>query len=393
MAQVNKKTVSDALMALVRSELGDGMLSLEGRAAVTALSECGELDSLFRLAERHDVSAVLVAALVKAGIITHDSDEYQKRLGAEELAFLRAKRLDYAIAEIESVLTDAKIRHTPLKGAVMRPLYPSPIMRMSADIDILVSESELDRAVGVLTGSLGYRAEGAKGFHDVSLYSPEGIHLELHYNLKENEPTLDAVLCEAEEHIPPLESYTAPFSPEFFLFHLFTHLTYHFLNGGCGIKPFSDIYIYRKNNSIDAEKLLSLISRAALSEFYKNVCDLISVWFEGAPHTELTRNMEAHVLYNAYGGAVSRSVVRRQGKAGKLGYILGRIFMPYSQLKIRYPIVGKFPPLLPVFEVVRWVSLIFSGGQDARRELSSALAVTDAQVSEMREFLLSIGLE
>ena len=380
-------------MALVRSELGDGVLAAEGRALCERVIREGGMDALYALAERHDVSAVLTAALVDSRLIDHKSEEYLRRVDSEELAFFRAKRMDHAIGEIEKTLSDAKIRHTPLKGALMRPLYPSPIMRLSADVDVLVSEDDLDAATVALKSTLGYKADGVKGYHDVSLYSPEGIHLELHYNLLENEPSLDAVLSEALEHISEADGYTVPLTPEFFAFHLVTHLTYHFMNGGCGIKPFCDLYIYRKNNAIDDSRLLSLIERAALSEFYKNINSLIAVWLEGREHTDLTLAMEDHVLHNAFGGSVSRGIVRRQAKVGKFRYILSRIFMPYSQLKIRYPVVGKFPPLLPIFEVVRWTSLLFGGGKRARRELRDSLSVSDGQARRMLDFLASVGLD
>ena len=127
---MDRKYVTDALMALVRLELGDGLLSEESRGLVSELLAGGGLDELFRLAARHDVSAVVTSALVHGGFLTHKSEEYLSRVDAEELAFLRAKRMDHAISDICTVLSDAKIRHTPLKGAVMRPLYPSPVMRM-----------------------------------------------------------------------------------------------------------------------------------------------------------------------------------------------------------------------------------------------------------------------
>ncbi|MBO5945457.1 MAG: nucleotidyltransferase family protein [Clostridia bacterium] len=390
---MDKRIVTDVLMALVRLELGDGVITEEGRALVCELLARGGADELFALAARHDVAAVVTSALVRGGFITHKSEEYLSRVDAEELAYLRAKRMDHALSDITRVLSSAKIRHTPLKGAVMRPLYPSPIMRMSADVDVLVSEGELDSAVEVLSKTLGYKAEGGRGFHDISLYSPEGIHLELHYNLKENEPTLDGVLLSAEDYILSDDGYTASLSPEFFVFHLFAHLTYHFMNGGCGIKPFVDLYIYRKKNNVDEDILSTLIERAGLSVFYKNVCDLISVWLLGREHTEISRSMEAHVIHNSYGEGVSRGIVRRRGKEGKCRYILRRIFMPYSQLKIRYPIVGKCPILLPVFEVVRWVSTLFGRGGAARRELRDTLSVSDTQARAMLDFLASVGLE
>ena len=74
--------------------------------------------------------------------------------------------LEYELEHIKSVFEKNKIEYILLKGSVLRNYYPEPWMRTSCDIDILVHDEQLDKAVKVLTQT-GYRVEGNKHYHDL----------------------------------------------------------------------------------------------------------------------------------------------------------------------------------------------------------------------------------
>lgn len=376
-------------MALLRSEIAGTPLD----AQVVSMLDGERIEWLCRIASKYDFSEALFVALKRCGAISPHDEIYTRLEGEEELCYFRVKRLENAYRDISRTLSLAGIRHIPLKGAVLRELYPSPLMRQSADIDVLVEEKNLNAAISALTGTLGYKA-GKREFHDVSLYTADGMHLELHYNIKENDGALDAVLDRAWEYAIENDGYEYRFSREFSLFHILTHLVYHFVNGGCGIKPFSDMWLYEKKIGYDREAFLTLCRESGLEEFYYNVENLTRVWFDGEKHTPLTYKMEAHVIHNAICGAAEKSVVLTQSKrGGRVRYILSRIFMPYRSLSIRYPVLKKCPILLPIFEVVRWFSLLFGDKKRVMRELESTKQITDAQMKELTSFLSDVGLE
>ena len=170
-------------------------------------------------------------------------------------------------------------------------------------------------------------------------------------------------------------------------------MTYHFINGGCGIRPFADLWIWRHKVGYDERAVRELCRECGIESFYDNALALSEVWFSGEPHTPLTRRMESHVIYNSVCGSAGKGVtVRQAARGGRLRYILSRIFMPYSQLKIRYPTVAKCPPLLPVFEVVRWVSFLFGEKGHVRRELRETKEISAEQMAGVTEFLTEVGL-
>ena len=101
------------------------------------------------------------------------------------LAVYRYEKINYELGRLRKVLNEAKIPFIPLKGSVLRRYYPEPWMRTSCDIDVLVHEEAVDQAAQIIVDKLGYAYE-KKQYHDISLMSDGGVHLELHHTIKEN---------------------------------------------------------------------------------------------------------------------------------------------------------------------------------------------------------------
>lgn len=61
-----------------------------------------------------------------------------------------------ALGKICRALDDAGIDYIPLKGSVLCNLYPAPEMRTSSDIDVLVHEEDLERAVRTIESATDF---------------------------------------------------------------------------------------------------------------------------------------------------------------------------------------------------------------------------------------------
>ena len=98
------------------------------------------------------------------------------------LAVYRLEKLNYELTKLCGALEQAEIPFIPLKCSVLRQYYPEPWMRTSCDIDVLVHEENLKRTISYLTEHLGYSYE-SQSSHDVSLFSKNRNHIELHYDI------------------------------------------------------------------------------------------------------------------------------------------------------------------------------------------------------------------
>lgn len=367
------------------------------------------LTELYKLAKAHDVAHLVGDALNKCGAFNNlpDTTEENERATISKIkakfdeqvftAVYRYENINYELEQIKQAFNEAKIPFIPLKGSVIRKYYPEPWMRTSCDIDILVKEEDLDKAVKVLTEKKDFKQDGKRNFHDISLYSPAGIHLELHFNIKETVEKLDAVLETAWEHAAKKENceneYEYKFSAEFFLFHLYAHSSYHFVSGGCGVRPFLDLYLLNKKIKYDREKLNALLEEAGIKKFAEEVEHLAETWFGELEYTNLTRRIEEYILNGGVYGTLENRVAVEQGKQGKFGYALSRIWLPYKTLKFRYPSLEKHKWLLPFYEIRRWVAILFDGGvKRGSNELKVNANLSDEKKQAAKRLIDELGL-
>lgn len=350
---------------------------------------------VYKMAKAHDLAHILKTFYDKQtfdGNINLDILEQ-----AEIMAVCRYERNKQTVEFLKDVFEKAKIPFVLLKGSVIRDYYPEPWMRTSCDIDILVQESDLKRAIDLLVCEYGYSWDGKKNYHDVSLYSESKVHIELHHSIKENKPLLDKVLEKAWDYTTPKnDGVERVFSNEFFLFHQVAHTAYHFTAGGCGIRSVLDIWIIRKKMAlqIDEEVFNKMLETASLALFYKALVHLSEVWFSGETATELSENMQKYIMQGGvYGTLTNGMKVKRAKKKNRVKYFFTRLFLPYSLMKIRYPAIAKFPPLLPIFYLIRPFGLLNpKTAKRAVNETKANLSTTDETVEQTVEMLKELGI-
>lgn len=351
------------------------------------------LSAMYEVSQKHDIAHLVGDALIKNGLIENGDikSRFQNQI---VMAVYRYENLNYELGRICEILEESEIPFIPLKGAVIRKFYPEPWMRTSCDIDILVHEEDLERAVLVLQEKARYTTDGKKNFHDVSLYSPSGIHLELHHNIKETKENLDDLLGRAWEFAVQKKGYEYAFTGEFFLFHILAHASYHFLGGGCGIRPFIDLFLLKRRLSYDTDKLSAMLSETGIKKFAEETEGLSEVWFGIGEHDEVTMAMEKFVLSGGvYGNSVNHVAVKQVEKKGKARHIISRIWMPYESLVFRYPNLKGKRILQPFYEIKRWFSLFKrSVWKRSVGELKTNAAMDKETVNETEKLMDSLGL-
>ena len=382
---------SKVMFALLRSAVCGGLLSGEE----ISLYSPDRLPEITSLAQKHDVIHLIVFALKKNGLL----DEGNKNLESKILlAVYRLEKLNYELTKLCAALEQAEIPFIPLKGSVLRQYYPEPWMRTSCDIDVLVKEADLKRAIACLTDGLHYRYE-TQNRHDVSLFTQQGQHIELHYTLLEDGAVNSALVVMDTVWDTAIKrggyTYCYEMPDEMFYFYHIAHMAKHFVEtGGCGIRPFLDIWVLNHRIDFDREKRDKLLSDGGLGVFAKQAELLSEVWFGNAEHTEITKQMEGYILRGGvYGTNTNRVVVQQQKKGGKVRYVLSKNFIPYDVIKFHYPILQKHKWLTPIMEVRRWGKLIFCGHlKRTVNELKYNSTISDDAAAEAKTLLKNVGL-
>ena len=344
---------------------------------------------LYTLAKAHDLSHLCEDTTAMPAEV---AAKFQKQT---MLAVYRYERIHYEYERICDALETARIPFLPLKGSLIRAYYPAAWMRTSCDVDVLVEEGELERAVATLL-PLGF-TEQERTYHDVSLTSESGVHLELHFHIKENVESIDRLLARVWEYAVPAEgkTYAHVQTNEYLLFHTVAHMSYHFLHGGCGIRPLIDLYLLRAKMPYDEQTVRGMMETCGISTFYDRAVALCEVWLEGKEHTDLTRRMERFILTGGvYGSTENLISVRQSAHQNRAVYLWRRVFPTYESLAAIHPKLKKHPCLLPFFYVRRWFRAVFCGklGRSGK-ELKQVQMGDRAKIDAVSLLLSDLGLK
>ncbi len=353
------------------------------------------LDILYKSAKAHDLSTIISSALEKNSLFV--GEEIIKKFKNQELlSFYRYTCMKNELDKMREIFSAEKIPFIPLKGAIIRNYYPEPHLRTSSDIDVLVHERDAEAAVKLLKEKAEYSGGENRGYHNYSLYSPVGVHIELHFNLLENMEKIDKLLSRAWEYaLPANEGTEYLFTNEFMIFYIIAHMSYHFSCGGCGVRPFIDLLLLEKNVEYDSAILQEMLSECGLNVFYNAAKRLCGVWFCEDEHDELTKKMENFILTGGVNGNKKMGLAAKQRKSGgKLAYFLLRIFQPYGIMKEKYPILKTHKCLLPFYQVKRWFSLLYAGKLSRlKKEYDAGKSMDSKQAEDMNAFLSKLGIE
>ncbi len=346
------------------------------------------LESIYNISMEQEVFYIVADALSKLDLIQGDVKEvfFNEQLSG----VCRHQLLEHELNSVSELFEQNSIEHIPLKGSVIRNLYPKPEMRPSCDIDILIHKDDLDKARELLSSKLSHRFE-RNGSHDVAFASDFGIELELHFRLYENASAKKDILDNVWDYALVEDGYNYRFRmmPEFFVFYHIFHMSKHFKNGGCGIRPFLDLFVIKNNFSYDNDKLYEFLKKSGLSVFSDTAYEIISIWFGTNSGNELVDLIEEYIfnagIYGTFENMVSMSVAE---KGGKIRSLLSKIFLPRELLKNQFPILEEKRWLTPYYEVKRWHRILFKDKSRVQFEIARQNANVSADKKEKAKRLI-----
>ncbi len=386
---MNQGTIQ-TFFSLLRSAISGRKLTKEEKSLYSE----EQLGVLFNLAKKHDLAHLLVFALKQNCLLTKEHFNIEKVIFE---AVSRYERISYEYEQLCSALERARIPFMPLKGSVIRKWYPEPWMRTSCDIDVLVHREHLESAISYLKQNLAY-IEEERGTHDVALFSSSNIHVELHFDLVEEGRANNAInILRTAWDSATLRAGTEfcyEMSDDVFYFYHIAHMAKHFEGGGCGIRPFIDLWILDKIKDADQSKRDYLLEQGGLKRFAFVSKKLSRIWFGDEKEDSTSIDMQNFIIQGGvYGSADNRVALQQKKKGGRLGYFLSRIFIPYSRLKRYYPVLEKHRWLMPFMQVRRWFMLLNPNvAKMAKAELSTNKNLDKTKADKMNKFLEEIGL-
>lgn len=350
---------------------------------------------IFKIAQSHDMLSMVSEGLYQNHLLPENEiGEFFKNAQMSSLA--RFAQFENERSRIASIFEKEKISFIFLKGSEINKYYPENYMRTQCDIDVLVKMDQLDVVQGIFKEQLGYE-ELETAPHEVTYRSSTGVLIEVHFVLREEyNDECDILLSKVWDNVylQDASQFQYFMKTEFFLLYHIAHMAKHFINGGCGIKPFVDLWIITHRIDVNLEEVKELLLKCNLYTFFCQVEYLSEVWFGNMPHTEISKKVENYILNaGVYGTKENHAAMAHYRKGSVSKHLAERIFLPYETISRYYPIVKKCPIILPFTHIYRWCKVLFGKGRErALNEVNVNLSITEEKRREIMDLYKELQL-
>ena len=367
---------------------------------------CGiDIATLYRYAKRHTLAAITYDALELLGESTGDGlyalakDDtvvsiLTKWKETRDKALRKNLMLDAARKKLFQYMDAEHIWYMPLKGAILKELYPRQEMRQMADNDILF-DATCEAAVKDYFVKEGYEVISyAKGNHDV--YEKEPVYnFEMHTSLfgeahneiwAEYYKDIQSKLNKSDNH------FQYSFTDEDFYIYFIVHAFKHFDGCGTGIRYFVDSYVYQNAKNLDwgyIEEELDKLGVLAFEKTFRSVS--MKIFGKGEDVSQLSEEEYRMLCDSMFAGTygnlqsgIGKKLHKIQGnedritKNTKVKYIIGRLFPPMSYYKAYYPFIYKTRIFIPFFLIFRIVRGVLQHWREMMREIRVVLKIDQA---------------
>ncbi len=323
------------------------------------------LEHLYETAERHMLSGITAMALESAGV---KRDGFTQAKGK---AIRKVAAFDMERAAVLQALEEAGIWYMPLKGAVLKSLYPRIGMRQMADNDILCDASKTSQVRAVME-RLGFSANSThgEGIHDEYCKPPVCI-FEMHRMLFG--PIKGAGIAEYYQNVKDRlilnegSRYGYHFSDADFYLYMIAHEYKHYYESGTGLRSVLDTYVYlkKKGETLDWAYIAEELEKLGIADFEARNRSLALHLFGGEGLTARDEEMLAYIQSSGTYGNMQNYVTNKMrdygsGPFGKLRYVMSRLFLPMNTVRASFPLFAKYPvllPFLPLYRVIREVTV------------------------------------
>ena len=304
------------------------------------------------------------------------------------LEFLYSERQLQQLEIFYQAMEENGLDYMPVKGAIMKALYPAHEMRNMGDADILFRESQKEQITPILE-KLGYEFQ-SESDREWTWMRPE-LKLELHKRLvSTDEKTNYKYFGDGWDFAQLQEGHRYELSREDAFVFEFCHFTRHYCIEGIGVRHMIDLWVHLYTApNMDQDYILESLQKLRLKDFYENVLRTLEVWFSGKTADACTDYITEYVFG---GGKVSHSTAIAEAAVnqGKSKVFWRRVFPAKKQIIWNYPQYKKLP--LPIAWVARWCSLM-RHRDTVQTRMESMRTATDESVEQYRQSLAFVGLD
>lgn len=324
------------------------------------------LENLFKVCQRQSLTAMVCMALESAGT---ELPGYW--IEAKLKAIRKVMLLDSERQKIFQFMEENDIWYMPLKGVILKELYPKIGMRQMSDNDILYDKT-YQKEICDYMKQQGYTAESVGKIHHDGYQKPPVFNFEMHTSLcgEENDEKIYQYYSEFNDKLlkDDDKNYAYHFSDEDFYIYITVHEYKHFNMNGTGLRSLTDRFLYLKSkqNTLNWLYIDRELDKQGISDFEQRARKLCLTVFSDCDLPELSADeseLLKNYLYSGTYGSLENAVNNRMekiknetGSTSKFKYVWSRIFPPIKIYKLYFPFFYKYKVLLPlgwIYRIVR----------------------------------------
>mgnify|MGYP004569315581 FL=1 len=351
------------------------------------------LDKISDIAKNHGICSVIYYGALICGIsaenpamealFTHTCN-YAARNVAQE----------YEISALLKEFDKNEIEYMPLKGCVIKALYPKPEMRVMSDADILIKPYQYDEIKSIMIG-LGFNESGVSD-HELK-WNKTGLLVELHNKLIPSyNKDYFAYYGDGWQLAAQCDGTRYSMSDDDQMVYLFTHFAKHYRDAGIGLKHIIDLWVFKKSKPLNEKYIYAELKKLKLYDFYINIFETLEVWFENKQSTEMSDFITDYIFDCGAAGnkenyyisdILKNSEFSDVSHNGKLKMFIYYLFFPYEKMCMKYPVLIKHRCLLPLMWIVRALSALFN-----RKSYGDITGISQDKISNRQQGLNYVGL-
>lgn len=369
-------------------------LSLAGKKLEQIPYSDKDLEAVFQYVKISGISAITFMAFEDA-VDVIDENSFMFEWKKMRLNSIRRNLLfDQERSAITNFFEQNGIWYLPLKGTVIKSLYPNPEMREMNDVDILIDQNGRD-AVKDFMLERGYSIKpNDKGVIDDKGNSDEFIkdpffYFELHKYLIEERYSpkqYDYFLSIKDRLIKDTDQkYGYHMSDEDFYLYMICHAHKHFSRNGMGIRFLMDehVFLKEKSENLNHDYINKKIQEFGLEQFDADLRKVSKMAFDlDQYYSEENLSDSEKALYDSCLGAGIFGNVETRWKneayemsanstdtITKKEYIKNRLFPDENWYRIYHPFVYRHKIVKPFFTIYRLTVLAFRGRKNVKKEM------------------------
>jgi len=350
---------------------------------------------LTSLAAIHDVEALVYDGLNKSPEVWKKApEEAQKYLfGSYMRAVYLEAQFDYIQQQLEKRLSQGKIPHIFLKGAVLKHNYPVPALRTMCDLDVLVYARDFER-LGKIASSMGAKAEHSDGNHRNYSF-PSGVTVEFHPNLLHHDTPVGTQINPgwqyAKENLNEL-------TEEGIYLNTICHLANHFVAGGVGVRFVLDVWVNRhlRKPGFDRDFVEQELEKFGLLRFAKQIEALSDYWFGDGEETALLNELGEYILTSGSHGVSDRAMLNAVSLSpggSRSSALLKKAFYSRTEMEDRFTWLKGRHWLMPAAWCVRAFRAVTRHGHLIVEWGKGTGQFSKTEIAEQREKLERFGIE